>query len=82
MTISDVIGLVGVALMLGAYAGAAVGRLDPTGAIALLLNLAGAILVLISLTQAFNLAAAVLETIWALVAIIGLVRLALKKRKA
>ena len=59
MSISDIAGLVGVVLMLGAYAAVSLGRLDPVKAPALLLNLVGAILVLYSLSQSFNLAAAV-----------------------
>jgi hypothetical protein len=80
MSFSDLAGLLGVALMLGAYAGAALDKLTPTGAPALLLNLAGALLVLFSLTQSFNLPAFILETVWALVAVIGLARLALSRK--
>jgi hypothetical protein len=40
-----------------AYGGVQVGRLDARGAPALLMNLVGAILVLLSLTHTFNLAA-------------------------
>lgn len=81
MSWTDAAGLVGVLMILLAYAGAALGRLDPKGAWSLLANLAGAGLILLSLLIAnFNLASTVMEGAWALVALAGLVRLALKRR--
>jgi hypothetical protein len=79
MSLFDLAGLAGVALILVAYAGAALGRLDATRATALSLNFVGASLILLSLTRTFNLSATVMEGAWALVALIGLVRLALKR---
>jgi hypothetical protein len=66
-------------MILAAYAGATSGKLDPKRAIALTLNLIGAGLILLSLAYDFNLSAVVMESAWALVALIGLVRLALKR---
>ncbi len=77
----DVAGVAGVGMMLGAYGAAQFGRLDPTRAPALLLNLAGAALVLLSMIHAFNLAAFIMESAWALVAAVGLVRLLLRRRR-
>lgn len=77
MTPVDALGVVGVLLILIAYAGATSGRLDARRAPALLLNLAGALLILVSLYFDFNLSAVLMEGAWAAVAIIGLVRLAL-----
>ena len=77
----DAAGLVGVALMLGAYAAAQVRWLDPLRAPALLMNLAGASLVMLSLTQRFNLSAFVMEAAWALVALCGLVRGVFTRRR-
>ncbi len=76
MSLIDLIGVVGVLLILIAYAGAQLGRLEPRLAPALLLNLVGACLILVSLAFRFNLAAFLMEAAWALVAIYGLVRLA------
>ena len=83
MTLADAAGLLGVLVILVAYAGAALGRLDPERPVALLCNLVGACLILWSLlTDAFNLSATVMEAAWALVAIVGLVRWAVKLHRA
>jgi len=79
MTLIDLAGVFGVLLILIAYAGATAGRLDPKQRPALVLNLTGALLILWSLTVDFNLSAALMEGAWALVALIGLVRLALDR---
>lgn len=82
MSLTDVAGLGGVALILVAYAGAALGKLDPERPIALVCNLVGAGLILWSLlTQDFNLSATVMEAAWALVALAGLVRWAVRSRR-
>lgn len=81
MTLPDLIGVVGVLLILVAYAGATTGRLDPKKAPALLLNLAGALLILLSLVYDFNLAAVLMEGAWAAVALFGLGRLVLQRRR-
>ena len=80
MTLPDLFGVIGVALMLVAYAAGQLGRLDMTRAPALLMNLAGSLMVLGSLTFKFNLSAALMEGAWALVALYGLVRLAARRR--
>ena len=81
MAWTDAAGLAGVLMILIAYAGAALGRLDPKGVWSLLANLVGAALILVSLLLgAFNLASTAMEGAWALVALAGLVRLALKRR--
>ena len=81
MSWTDAAGLAGVLMILIAYAGAALGRLDPKGVWSLLANLIGAGLILISLLfGAFNLASTAMEGAWALVALAGLVRMALRPR--
>lgn len=81
MSLFDVAGLVGVAVILGGYAAATLGRLRADGAASLALNLAGASLILVSLTRAFNLSAAIVEAAWALIALAGLIRLAMKRMR-
>lgn len=77
----DAIGLVGVVLMLVAYALTIARRLDPVRPPALLLNLVGSVGVLVSLWGAFNLSAAVIETAWALIAGGGMIRWAVTRRQ-
>jgi hypothetical protein len=81
MTLLDMAGVLGVGLILVAYAGAAFGKLDPKAWPSLTLNLIGALLILGSLTESFNLSAVLMEGSWALVAIVGLVRLAWTARR-
>ncbi len=80
MKLTDVAGIAGVVIILLAYAGAQAGRLDPVKGASLLMNLAGACLVMFSLSRDFNLSAFLMEASWALVAAFGLVRLLIKRR--
>jgi hypothetical protein len=77
--LADIIGLIGSALFIGAFAYANVAK-ELNKLLFNALNLAGAILLLISLWVNFNLAAFVLETAWAVIAVAGLVA-ALRRRK-
>ena len=82
MSWRDGAGLAGVVLILAAYAAATSGRLDPRRAPALLANLTGAGLILASLlSEHFNLSASVMEGAWALIALAGLIRLAVSRFK-
>jgi hypothetical protein len=78
---TDAAGLAGVLMILVAYAGAALGRLDPKGLWSLLANFVGAGAILVSLISNFNLSSTVMEGSWALVALIGLIRLLVLKRR-
>lgn len=78
----DLGGLAGVAMVLVAYVGAQLERMPPTGAVALLLNLVGSLLIILSMVRAFNLSAFLMEAAWALTAVYGLGRLALRRRAA
>jgi hypothetical protein len=77
MELFDLVGLAGAAFILLAYAGVQFKRLDPHRFAALCMNFVGAALVLVSLRYKFNLAAALLEGAWALIALQGLIRLGL-----
>ena len=81
MSFKDIAGLVGVAMILAAYAAATLGRMHPKGAASLAINFVGASLILFSLlTGSFNLAAAVIEGAWALVSLFGLIRIAVSRK--
>ena len=79
MTWLDAGGVVGVLLVLLAYAGAQLTGLDPKRAVALWLNLVGSGLILLSMTHAFNLSAFLMEAAWAALSLFGLVRLLISR---
>jgi len=81
LNLPDLAGLLGVGLILIAFAGVQLEKLEPREAPALLMNFVGAALVLLSLAYAFNLAAVIMETIWCIVAAFGLFKL-VRRRKS
>lgn len=72
---SDIIGIIGVSLVLLAYFLLNTSRLRSTQVSYLLLNFFGACLILISLYYHWNLASVVIEFCWILISIIGLYRI-------
>jgi hypothetical protein len=70
---SDIIGICGSALFIGAFIYANMAQ-TLNKLLFNALNLIGAILLLISLSVNFNLAAVVLEVAWGIIALIGLIR--------
>lgn len=72
MTFPDLIGLIGVALILFAYAGVQSGRLPAADWRFSAINGAGALLIMISLFFTFNLASFVIEVFWLLISAFGL----------
>jgi hypothetical protein len=76
---TDAAGLLGVLVILIAYAAATAGRLDPRRAGSLAANFLGAGLILLSLAHDFNLSAVAMEGAWAAVSLIGLARLGYRK---
>ena len=79
MSLLDIGGVVGVGLVLLAYAGAQLTGLDPKRAAALWLNLGGSGLILLSMMHAFNLSAFLMEASWAALSLFGLMRLLLRR---
>jgi len=78
--LADIIGMCGTVLFIGAFAYANVAK-EMNKLLFNVLNLAGAILLLISLSVHFNLAAFVMEVAWGTIALAGIVG-ALWKRSA
>ncbi|NML10725.1 hypothetical protein HHL08_11305 [Sphingobium sp. AR-3-1] len=76
---ANVVGLIGSALMVVAYAYSNMAR-TLNFVIFNLMNLAGALLLIWSLTVHFNLASMALEVVWAAIALLGLGN-ALRKKK-
>ncbi len=77
--LANVIGMVGSALMVGAYAYSNVAA-TINFVLFNLLNLVGALLLIASLTVHFNMASMALEIVWACIALAGLIG-ALRRRK-
>jgi hypothetical protein len=78
---ANVIGMIGSGLMVFAYAYSNWAKqIDFT--FFNILNLVGSLLLIASLTVHFNVASMAMEIVWALVALIGLVRIWLKRGKA
>ena len=74
-----IVGVIGSSLIIVTYFAAQQGWLRVEDWRYSLLNLLGALLILLSLITAWNLAAAVIETFWAAISIYGLIRHALHR---
>ncbi|MEX2479586.1 MAG: hypothetical protein WD928_01880 [Gammaproteobacteria bacterium] len=77
----DIVGGTGVVLVLGTYGLLQAGRMASDGLVYSVANLAGAILIGISLLFSFNLASFIIEVFWATASAYGIWR-ALRRRRA
>tara|TARA_B100000513_G_C11880032_1_gene178949 strand:+ start:48 stop:293 length:246 start_codon:yes stop_codon:yes gene_type:complete len=80
MTLPDIIGLTGVALLLVTYALLQLDRIDPKGFWYSFNNLIVAILVTVSLIYTPNLASIVIEVFWFIISLYGVVMYYNRKR--
>lgn len=78
----DVVGMVGVGAMLLAYALLQMERVRGDTLAYQLLNLFGALAVLVSLLQDFNLSAFVIETAWVVISAWGILRVRRRRAQA
>jgi predicted membrane protein len=76
----DLVGIVGVLLMVVAHLLLQLEKLSGSAVSYLLLNAAGAILVMISLLFRFNLSAFLMEAFWLLISLYGLTKPLFSKR--
>ncbi len=74
MTVPDAVGLVGVALYVGAYAGLQIGKLGLADVRYTVLNAVGGLAMIFSLVWSFNLAAFVTQVLWLVFTLIGYLR--------
>jgi hypothetical protein len=79
---ANALGILGAALVMGAYALNQAGRLASGDIRFPAANLTGSVLILISLYFAFNLPAFVIEVFWIAISVYGLCRAARATRKA
>lgn len=77
---ANIVGLIGSALMVVAYAYSNIAR-AMNFTLFNLLNLFGSLLLIFSLTVHFNIASMALEVVWALIALLGLAKTAFGKSK-
>jgi hypothetical protein len=78
----DLVGNVGVLLMVIAYLLLQLEKLSSSAASYLLLNALGAIMVMISLSFRFNLSAFLMEAFWLLISLYGLTKPLLARRES
>lgn len=71
-TPADLIGLAGVALVVGTYFLSQIGRMDVRRPLYPGLNAVGAVMILVSLRYSFNLASAAIEGFWLAISLVGL----------
>lgn len=81
MIMSDIIGLMGVACVLSAYFLLQIEKVRSDGIGYLVLNLVGAILLIVSLMVTFNLASFVIEICWLSISLFGLGKVAWRHYK-
>ena len=74
VTVPDAVGLVGVALYVGAYAGLQTGKLGLADVRYTILNAVGGLAVIFSLIWSFNLAAFVTQVLWLVFTLVGYLR--------
>lgn len=79
MSIPDVIGLVGVALLVTTYAMLQLDRIDPKGFWYSFNNMIVAILVSVSLYYTWNTASVVIEVFWFIISVYGIVMYSKRK---
>ena len=79
MLITDIIGIAGVACVIGAYFLLQLEKVRGDGVGYLLLNLVGACLLIVSLLATFNLASFIIELCWLAISLFGLGKLAWRR---
>lgn len=77
----DIIGMSGTFLVVGAFFLLQLDKVKPDGLVYNLMNLSGAILLLISLCYNFNLASFVIELFWIVASLIGLYKFMINRKK-
>ena len=74
MSLLDLVGLIGAAVLMIAYLMLQLNKLTSDGLAYSLFNAIGAILIIVSLRVKFNLAAFIIEVFWVLISVFGIYR--------
>lgn len=69
---ANIVGMIGTFCIVAAYLLMQLNKLDPKGLVFNVVNLLGAVLLLISLMVHFNLASVVIEVFWIIASLIGI----------
>ena len=77
---SDVLGLIGSLVICSAYLAVSLGRINAERLPYQLINISGAVLLLISLYYRPNLGAITIEVLWITIAVIAIARIYLRRR--
>lgn len=77
----DVVGNLGVVLIIGSYFLIQIGRLSATSLAYSVINLLGAAFILYSLYFEFNMSAFLVEIFWLLISLVGLGRVFMQRRR-
>ena len=80
--LANIIGMIGTLLVVGSYFLMQLNKLDPKGVRFNVINLLGAIFLLLSLLVHFNLASFVIELFWIAASLIGIYNYFREKRRA
>ncbi|NNJ64698.1 MAG: hypothetical protein HKP16_03975 [Xanthomonadales bacterium] len=80
--LSDLVGNIGVVLIVGSYFLVQIDRMSSRGLSYTLLNMVGAACIIYSLYYDFNLSAFIVEAFWLLISLVGLGRIYLERRRA
>ncbi len=78
----DLVGIVGVAIIIGTYLMLQLERLSSSDLTYSVLNAVGASMVIVSLLVDFNLSAFVVEAFWVLISLVGIARYAMARGRA
>lgn len=81
-TLADIIGLIGVAMIVIAYFLNQAGKMASDSLPFPTLNLVGAVMILVSLWWSWNLSSFVMECIWITISAVGIARILRNKPKA
>ena len=82
MTLPDIIGYIGVALLIVTYAMLQLDRIDPKGFWYSFNNMVVAMLVTVSLLYTMNKASMVIEVFWFIISVYGLIQYSKRKEKS
>ena len=82
LTIFDIIGTLGVAMIIGAYLLLQLDKIKSNDLLYSILNGFGALLIIVSLTVDFNFSAFVIEFFWIIISLVGIYKYFASRRKS